>query len=188
MNGKAKTLYNIQRILLKRHFGDLPPRPVAFVDSPDFDGRVGARLELRPGLGEKPFQCESLLMHLLIHCELAEGGHLQWRGHGPFFRRRCQELGLGDPDAVRCYAIEDWINEPHLREGPHALKPRVIDIVFGLVRGYRRELVELFGADKFELEASQLPVTLRPWVNRYAAQIANLISMQLDLERIAPAR
>ena len=188
MKGKERTLYHLQRTLLRRHFGDLPPRPVALVDSTDFDGRVGAKLELKPNLAERPFEAESLLLHLLIHCELAEGGHLHWRGHGPFFRRRCEELGLGDPDKARCYAIEDWLNDAKLREGPHALKPRVIDIVFGLVRGYRRELLEAFSAPTFDLGSSAVPESLRPWATRYAVQITNLLSMQVDLDRLASGK
>ena len=182
MTPQERSLHNLQRTLIARSFPGLTPREVRFVDAVDFDGRAREpRLELAArlaGAAEGNAALAPLMTHLLIHYEMKDLGQAHWRGHGPFFTRRAVELGvLSDTAMSRCCSLDDWLNDPALRSGRHAVHTRSIDVIFGLLRCYRDELHDFFLNERWLKGGGHVPDNLLPWVKFYSEEITDLLAV-----------
>lgn len=187
MTRAERSLYNLQRTLVERDFAGLSPRPVSLVDAPDFDARPrDPRLQLsRRVLDAAPAERASLLAHALLHYELKDAGEPHWRGHGPRFAQKAARLGIYSAAVVqRCFSIEDWLDEPSLRSGKHAVNARVIDVVFGLVRAYREELDDFFLNERWLRGGHRFPDSLLPFVKFYSEEITDLLAVGVCVKKL----
>ncbi len=189
MTRQERSLYHLQRTLIERHFRGLAPRQVQIVDALDFDARAKEpRLQLsRQQADSSGLNAVAVLTHLLIHYEMKDAGQAHWRGHGPYFTRRATDLGVYS-DAVmrRCFSIADWLDDPALRSGPHAVNARVIDVVFGLASAYREELVDFFANERWVKGGHRIPESLLPFVKFYSEEITDLLAVGLSVATLTP--
>lgn len=189
MTRDERSVYNLERTLIERDFAGLSPRPVALEDALDFDFRPREpRLRLSRRVADAPAaERASLLSHALIHYELKDAGEPGWRGHGPAFARRAAALGIYSAAIVqRCFSIEDWLQEPSMRSGPHAVNARVIDVVFGLVRAYREELDDFFLNERWLRGGHRFPDSLLPFVKFYAEELTDLLAVGVCVDKLTP--
>lgn len=189
MTREERSLYNLERTLIHRHFPGLSARQVRLVEAPDFDGRAAEpRLELAQAAAEQQ-DAAALLTHILIHYELKDGGHPHWYGHGPLFARRAAELGVYS-EAVRrrCFSMGDWLENPFLRSGPHAVHARVIDVVFALAGAYEEELRDFFLNERWLRGGHRLPESLLPFVKFYADELTDLLAVRMSVVQLTPGR
>lgn len=187
MSREERSLYHLERTLIERHFPGLAPREIVVVDTPDFDGRAKEpRLELsRPMAGAPAADRAALVTHLLIHYEMKDSGQPHWSGHGPYFVRRAADLGVyADALARRCFSIEDWLDNPFLRAGKHAVNARVMDVVFGLAGAYREELTDFFMNERWLRGGHRLPESLLPFVKFYSDELTDLLAVGVCVEKL----
>lgn len=189
MNRVERTLYNLERTLIERRFRGLVPRAVSVVDTADFDGRAREpRLQLSAGraaAGGQPLA--DMLTHLLIHYEMKDAGNVHWAGHGPAFTRRAAELGVfSDTLRSRCFALEDWLENPFLRSGRHAVHARTGDVVFGLARYYSEELHDFFLNERWLKGGHRFPDSLLPFVKFYSEELTDLLAVRATVARLTP--
>lgn len=187
MTQRERTLYHLERTLIHRNFPGLTAREVAVVDAVDFDGRPKEpRLQLSRAAAEgSSADASALMTHLLIHYEMKDSGQPQWRGHGPYFARRALELGVcSDAVGRRCFSIADWLDDPSLRSGRHAVHARGIDVVFGLARAYRDELTDFFMNERWLRGGHRLPENLLPFVKFYSEEITDLLAVGVTVRRL----
>ena len=181
---EERSLTNLERTIIHRHFKGLSPRQVRLVDAVDFDARAREpELELNAALAREPRAAEAAIKHALLHYEFKDGGWLHWYGHGRWFQQRAEEVELSlDGLSARCVSVDDWLNNPHLRSGPDAVSPRGADLIFGLARVYGPALERMFLAGGRAGE--DLPRWLLPWVDSYAGHLADLLSVKEESARI----
>lgn len=187
MTREERSVYNLQRTLIERHFPGLSPRQTSIVDAVDFDGRAcEPRLQLSRRLAEGPAAERTVLLtHLLIHYEMKDLGQPYWSGHGPYFARRATDLGVySDAVARRCFSIGDWLGNPFMRSGPHAGHARVIDVVFGLVGAYREELTDFFMNERWLRGGHRFPESLLPFVKFYAEELTDLLAVGVCVDHL----
>jgi hypothetical protein len=188
MTREERSLYNHERALIGRRFPGLAAREIQLDDgAADFDGRareprlILARRVLDLAVQER----ESLLTHLLIHYELKDAGRLHWRGHGPEFVKRARALGVyGEAVTQRCFSIEDWLEDPTLRSGPHAVNARVIDVVFGLAAAYEEELNDFFMNERWLRGGHRFPDGLLPFVKFYSEELTDLLAVTSTVSKL----
>lgn len=187
MTRDERSLYNLERTLIERDFAGLSPRAVSLGDAIDFDARprdprLQASLRI---MGAPAAERASLLQHALIHYELKDNGEPLWRGHGPRFVQRAIQLGIYSAAVVqRCFSIEDWLDEPALRSGEHAVNARVIDVVFGLVRNYHDELNDFFINERWLRGGHRFPDNLLPFVKFYSEEITDLLAVGVCVRKL----
>jgi hypothetical protein len=187
MSREERSLYNLERTLIERHFTGLSPRAVSLVEAADFDARPrDPRMVVsRRALALPPEERAALLTHALVHYELKDAGEAQWRGHGPRFARKAARLGVYSAAvAQRCFSITEWLDEPSLRSGPHAVQARVIDVVFGLVDSYREELDDFFINERWLRGGHRFPDSLLPFVKFYSEEITDLLAVGVCVEKL----
>lgn len=176
---QERSLYNLERTLIHRHFPGLAARQVKIVEAVDFDGRAKEpRLEVSVRLLGGGPRLKALLTHLLIHYEMKDSGQPHWAGHGPYFARRASELGVYSDTALRrCFSIEEWLDHPLMRSGPHAVCPRAVDVIYGLARCYREELNDFFLNERWTKGGGRVPESLLPWVKFYSEELTDLLAV-----------
>lgn len=184
-----RSLLNLERTLIQRHFPGLQAREIAIVDAIDFDVRArDPRLFVsRAAAGSKPETIASLLTHALLHYEMKDSGHVHWYGHGPFFRRRANDLGVySDTIGHRCFSMADWLDNPFLRSGQHAVDARAIDVIFALSRTYREELMDFFMNERWLKGGAKLPESLLPFVKFYSEELTDLLAVGMSVKSLTP--
>lgn len=188
MTREERTLYNLERTLIHRHFPGLAARQIRLVDAADFDGRaVEPRMELSRAAVEQ--DTAALMTHLLIHYELKDAGDPHWYGHGPRFARRAAELGVySESVRRRCFSMQDWLDNPFLRSGRHAVHARVIDVVFALADAYGEELSDFFVNERWLRGGHRLPESLLPFVKFYSEEITDLLAVRMSVAQLTTGR
>lgn len=186
MNREERSLYNLERTIIHRHFKGMSPRAIRLVDAVDFDARAREpELELNAAMAGEPAVAEGAITHALLHYEFKDSGWLHWYGHGRWFQQRAERLGLSlEGLSCRCVSIDDWLNNPHLRTGSDSVSPRGVDLIFGLARAYGPALERMFLAGGRAGEG--LPGWLLPWVDSYAGHLADLLSVADESARLCP--
>jgi hypothetical protein len=190
MTREERSLYNQLRTLVERSSPGLAAREVELVDAADFDARAKEpRLQLARRAAHAPAaEREALLTHALLHYEGKDAGRPHWRGHGPEFTRRAAQLGvLGQVVGQRCFSIADWLDDPCLRSGQHAVNARVVDVVFGLTAAYRAELSDFFMNDRWLRGGHRFPDSLLPFVKFYSEEITDLLAVGVCVDALTAA-
>ena len=189
MTREERTLYNLERTLIHRHFPGLAPRQARLTDAADFDGRAAEPRMLISRAAAESADVTALVAHLLVHYELKDAGETHWYGHGPRFARRAAELGVYS-DAVRrrCFSMEDWLGNPFLRSGPHAVHARVIDVVFAMAGAYEEELRDFFLNERWLRGGHRFPDSLLPFVKFYSEELSDLVAVRMTVARLTPNR
>jgi len=85
MTREERTLYNLERTLIHRHFPGLAPRQVRLIDVADYDGRRPAALDLfldYLGLDEEEFlkliEPHAVDPHVMPSCETCKRNRTNW--------------------------------------------------------------------------------------------------------------
>jgi hypothetical protein len=180
MTTRERSLFNLERALIARSFPGLTPRLVRLAEAADYDA-----LARDPRLVFSAAQADAagaelvpLMTHMLLHYEMKDAGQAHWYGHGPYFTRRATELGMfSDTLRHRCFSIDDWLDNPFLRSGRHAVNARVNDVVFGLARAYDEELNDFFVNERWLRGGHRLPESLLPFVKFYAEELTDLLAV-----------
>jgi len=73
--------------------------------------------------------------------------------------------------------MSDWLDNPFLRSGRHAVNARVNDVVFALARAYPEELNDFFLNERWLKGGHKFPDSLLAFVKFYAEELTDLLAV-----------